>query len=136
MSLIYSKEQDGTLSMLLCGKIARDPERKSTKSGDKIRFSVCYGKSKFMDCEAWADSAAGEMVGYMEKGDPVMVMGTHRKWDYNGKEYQSVDCDGVFPMTLPIAETVGSISAGTKPTEDRSASTFSELTEDDSELPF
>lgn len=130
MSIIYCKEKDGTLNVAVAGKVSREPELKSTSKGDTIKFSVSYGKSKYMDCDTWADSDAGRIAGMLEKGDPVYVMGTHRAWEYNGKSYQSVTADLILTGAVPAPPAAQ--SAAPAP----SAPAMEEITEDDAELPF
>lgn len=133
MSILYSKEQDGTLNVLLTGKVTRDPEIRETAKGNKIRFSVAYGKSKFMNVEAWADSGAGNVAGCLEKGDAVLVTGSHRSHEYNGKTYTNVEAD--FITTPPgIAPT----AAMTEPSvaQTQAPKLGDEWEEVEDELPF
>ncbi len=131
MSIIYSKEQDGTLNVLVCGKVTRDAETKQNNHGTKVKFSVAYGKKKYMDCEAWMDSPAGTVAACLEAGDCVGVSGTHRTWEYNGKTYASIDADMIF--TLP---QISSEPLAQSPSESASSG-FEELEDDDDgELPF
>lgn len=101
MSIIYSKTQDGTIHVLLGGKVSRDAEVKQTGNATRVKFSVAYGKKQYMDCEAFADSDVGAIAACLEKGDTIAVMGEHRSWEYNGKQYQSVSADMIFTMALP-----------------------------------
>ena len=134
MSIIYSRTQDGTLNVLCAGKVTREPEIKSTAKGDKVRFSIAYGSKQYMDCEAWADSDVGAVAGCLEKGDVIAVMGTHKAWEYNGKQYQSLSADILFTMTAPVAPpmTQQEYSAPQAP-----ARSYEEaLDSSDGELPF
>ena len=135
MSLIYSKvtNKDGDVEIhaSACGKITRTPELKETTKGNKVKFSVCYGKGLYMDCEAWADGFVGEIAGHLEQGDFVDARGIIREWDYNGKHYKSLNVDGLFPMGIVSAVT----SEPTK-SEVANAGDWSELTEEDDSLPF
>lgn len=134
MSIFYSKEKDGTLNVLVCGKLTRDPELKENAKGNKIRFSVAYGKSKYIDCDVWADSHAGQIAGCLEKGDIIGAAGTHRTWEYNDKTYSILTVDAIFPMAAPLAPAVSE----TQDVSDVSTTTYQELSEDDDEgeLPF
>ena len=133
MSIIYSKEQDGTLNVLLTGKLARDPELKTTSKGNKTKFSVAYGKKKYMDCEVWTDSPAGELAGCLEKGDTVLLTGSHRSWEYNEKTYHSVDVDAIFPMVAPLRQCQSyDTSVGTSAVEAQ----FEEIDDMEEGLPF
>lgn len=132
MSIIYSKEQDGTLNVLVCGKVVRDPEIKqgNNGSGSRVKFSICYGKKKFMDCEAWADSDVGSVAGLIEKGDVIGVMGTHRTWEYQDRQYSTLSADMIITMTVPENYVSESKPA---PQEE---SSYSEIDDSDGELPF
>jgi single-stranded DNA-binding protein len=135
MSIIYSKEQDGTLNVLVCGKVVRDPEVKqgNNGSGSRVKFSVCYGKKKYMDCEAWADSDIGAVADCLEKGDVIGVMGTHRTWEYQERQYSTLTADMIF--TLSELEGYEPTASSTAP-KSESDSAFSEIDDSDGELPF
>lgn len=128
MAILYSKEQDGTMNVLISGKVSRDPELKHSDRGDRVRFTVAYGKSKFMDCEAWADNPAGAVASCLEKGDPVAVIGTHRSWEYNDKTYSAVTADMVISVTVPES----TMTASTENT----TSSWEDISQTDGELPF
>lgn len=132
MSIIYSKEQDGTLNVLVCGKVVRDPEIKqgNNGSGSRVKFSICYGKKKFMDCEAWADSDVGSVAGLIEKGDVIGVMGTHRTWEYQDRQYSTLSADMIITMTVPE-----NYVSDSKPAP-QAESSYSEIDDSDGELPF
>ena len=133
MSIVYSKEQDGTMNVLVCGKVVRDPELKHGNNGDRVIFSVSYGKSKFMDCEAWADSDVGSVASLLEKNDVVGVSGTHRTWEYNGKTYATLSADMIFTLAVPEAYEPEAPKASAK---SEAPSSFSEIDDSDSDLPF
>ena len=134
MSIIFSKDNDGNLSVAMCGKVSREPEIKDTKNGRKVKFSVNYAKSRYMDCDAWMDSDIGEVAARLEHGDRALFMGTHRTWTYNDKTYQGVTVDGIFPMEL-IPMVVDS-TAEPDETDNKNAGDYAELTDDDTDLPF
>lgn len=142
MSIFHAKEKDGTINVIVCGKVSREPQVKSGSKGNRIQFSVAYGKQKYMDCEAWEDSTAGDMAGCLEKGDVVLVSGTHRSWEYNGKEYQCVTVDFLIPMSMPDVQAVAPAPAPeAKPATSGNykSGKFSDLdddSEDDDDLPF
>ena len=138
MSIIFSKNNDGVLNVAICGKLTKDPELKESNKGNKIKFSINYAKSKYMDCDAWADSGAGEVAAMLEKGDHVFVMGIHRSWNYNEKTYQSVTVDGIWPMgIMPVAAAPQTSGSAAQPDEmgDKKADGWEEL-EDEGDLPF
>lgn len=133
MSIIYSKTQDGTLNVLLSGNVVRDAEVKQTGTVSRVKFSIAYGKKQYMDCEAFADSDVGAIAACLEKGDTVAVMGTHRSWAYNGKQYQSVSADMIFTMALP---QIAAAPEPETPATDSSDSFMHEIDDADEELPF
>ena len=133
MSILYSKEADDTMNVAVSGKVTREPELRESTKGNKVRFSIAYGKSKYMECEVWADSPIASVAGGLERGDIVMVAGTHRKWDYNGKTNQCVTADAIFvPPVLPV------VSGVTPDAQDMvAAGNYQEIApEADGELPF
>lgn len=133
MSILCFKEKDGTVNVLLSGKVSREPEIKSSQKGDKVRFSLAYGKSKFMNVEAWADSDMGRVAGVLEKGDSVCVMGEHRAWTHEDKQYQCVTAD----MILTGAVIPSAPASAPAPSADPTSQTkMTEITEDDAQLPF
>ena len=87
--LLCFKEKDGTVNLRVTGKLARDPEFKPGNDGKqgRVKFSLCYGKSKFMNCEFWAGSTAGRLAGCLEKNDHAAVDGVYRSWTYQDKTY-------------------------------------------------
>lgn len=130
MSIIFSKEQDGTINVLASGKVTRDAEIKQNNHGSKVRFTIAYGKKKYQDFEAWADSEVGQVASCLEHGDDIAATGTYRSWEYNGKTYSSVDADMIFSLhSAPAAEKDAEAP-------EPSSTTFTELDDDDGELPF
>ena len=132
MSIIYSKTQDGTLNVLAAGKVTRDAEVKQSGNVSRVRFSICYDKKAFMDCEAFADSDVGAIAACLEKGDYVAVMGKHRTWEYNEKQYSSLSADFIFTLAVPLPAGQSVVA---EPSE--SHSSFDELSDEETEgLPF
>ncbi len=127
MSIFYSREKDGTLNVHISGKVTQAP--KLSRNEKNVNFSVSYGKSKYMNCEAWADSHAGDIAARLEVGDVVSMDGIHRTWEYNDKTYQSVTIDYISVMGTP--ET-----APQDFTEPTLGVTYEDLQDDDGELPF
>lgn len=139
MSIVASKDKEGNINVILCGKVTREPELKidvNNHNKDRYRFSICYAKKKYMDCDAWANSPAGDVVGCLEQGDNVMLMGTYREWTYEGRTYKSVTVDGVFPMGgFPAVENPAPMPSAE---EVAAAGQFEELEDDyeDDDPPF
>ena len=101
MSIFYSKEKDGTMNVLVFGKVSREPELKVGQKANRVKFSVYYGQKKYMECEAWEDSDSGAMAKLLEKDDPIMCAGTYRTWEYNDKTYSSLSVDFLNTMYAP-----------------------------------
>ena len=102
MSIIYSRTQDGTLNVMLSGKVVRDAEIKQTGNISRVKFTVAYGKKQYMDCETYADSDVGAIASCLEKNDTILVMGVHNTWQYKEKNYQSVAADFIGTMAVPM----------------------------------
>lgn len=127
MSIFRTKEADGTVNALVFGKVTRDPTL--NPKGDRIRFGVAYGKGKFMDIQAFADSPAGQLAGYLEKGDHVCVAGLWESWQREDKTYSAVRADW-----LSVQQTAaGGGPADSAPGGDAE---FVEEDVDDDDLPF
>lgn len=138
MSIVAYKEKDGTINLQLTGTVSRDPEYKETKSGKtKVRFSIAYGKKKYMNCEVWEDRAASDIAARLEKGDTILVAGTHSSWERDGKQYEVLDLELILPMSLPVAAPAPDSSGKPRMPDERDKAASSEWDEeDDSELPF
>lgn len=136
MSIIYSKTQDGTINVLLAGKVTRDSEVKKTGDISRVKFPVCYDKKQYMDCEAFADSDVGAVAGCLEKGDTVAVMGKYRTWEYNGKTYKSVTADFIFTLAVPQPYIPEQPEQPEQPAEQQTTQFAQQINEADYELPF
>lgn len=130
MSIIYSKTQDGTLNILAAGKVTRDAEVKQTGNISRVKFSIAYDKKQYMDCEAFADSDVGAVAACLEKGDIVAVMGKHRTWEYNDKQYFSLSADFIFTMSVPEYDAPHSEQS------EQTSAKFEKLDNSEEELPF
>lgn len=108
MAIFCYKEKDDTLNAFVSGKVTRDPEVKENSKGDIVKFSVAYGKKKYMQIEAWADSDVGGIAGCLEKGDVVGVAGTYSSWEYNDKQYSKLSADMIFTLAQPAPVSVNS----------------------------
>ena len=137
MAIIYSKESDGIVNAFVTGKVSREPETKPSKNGEKVKFSVAYGKKKYMQIESWSDSDVGQMALCVEKGDIVGVTGVYDKWTYNDKEYSAVTADAIFLMGAPVASSAPAPKEKPAPTQFKPGK-FNDIEPDDEddELPF
>lgn len=91
MSILCFKEKDGTLNVMVAGRVQKAPML--TAGGRKLGFSVRYGKGKFMNVDAWENSGAWDTAGMLEKDDAVAVIGVHTSREHDGKTYESLNAD-------------------------------------------
>ena len=129
MSIIFAKEKDGTINVHAAGYITHEP-----KVFDKIvLFSICYGKDKYYDCKAWRNDPAGKIASCLERHDVVMVDGVYDVYQPEGGEKKErIAVDAIVSV---VATTVS--ASGPKTSESKASSgPFTEIDEEDSELPF
>lgn len=137
MSIIAFKEKDGTINMTITGNVSRDPELKDGDHGGKVRFSVAYGKKKFQNVEVFADSTAGHLSSWLEKGDRVSVSGTWEAWEYNGKKYDVLRADFIqVQQDFPAGEENGADERKTAQNAKSEQSVMDEYAEVEEDLPF
>lgn len=140
MAIFCFKEKDDTINALVSGKVSREPEIKSSTAGDRVRFSVAYGKKKFMEIEAWCNGIVGDMAGALEKGDVVLVSGTYRSWEYNAKTYSAITADAILPLTFPQDVTGVPSAPAKKTTEQYKSGKFEDIeygeADGEDDLPF
>lgn len=88
----------GFNKVILMGNLTRDPETRSTSSGQSVtNFSLAVSRSwkgqdgsqqeqtSFINCVAWAK--AGEIIAqYLTKGSPVLVSGRLDQRSYEDKD--------------------------------------------------
>lgn len=135
---VFKEKEDGTINALVTGKVSREPEIRQNAKGDVIKFSVAFGKKKYMNVEAWSDSDVGAVAGCLEKGDVVLASGTYSEWEYNGRQYSRMTADIILPMQTTPAPVMQNNIAAVEPDErDKlAAGEFTDLYDDDGELPF
>ena len=104
MSILQTREKDGTVNIQIAGKVSQDP--RYNQKGDRINFSVMYGKNKFMNCQAYADTPAGFFIGFLEKGDHVLLTGIYEEWEREGKKYSALKVDFATVQPAPQNDTV------------------------------
>jgi single-stranded DNA-binding protein len=130
------------------GKISKEPEQRQAGNGMVTNFSLIYGyeenqlddkgrrKAKFIDIAVWNGE---DSVKLLRKGDKVLVAGRLGKREYNGKEYYTITADAIFP-SLGLVDTLTQPAPVQSQPEERNATAptiqFTELDEDDGELPF
>jgi single-strand DNA-binding protein len=95
----------GFNKVTLLGNLTRDPELKSTPSGQSVAsFSLAVNRSwknasgetqeavDYIDCNAWGK--AGEIITqYMQKGRPILISGRlqQRSWEQEGQKRSKVE---------------------------------------------
>ena len=140
--IVFSREKDGTINVSLSGRVKKGAELHETTKGTKVRFSVSYGKQKYMNCDARFDSDAGRYASRLENGDCVHVDGTYREWNYNGKFYNSVSvewCGTMGDIILPkmsgnSTDASSENDADTDPSSTKAD--LEEIAEEEEGLPF
>ena len=142
--------------IILMGRLTRDPEMRTTQSGTAVAsFSLAVDRdfkdkqtgekaTDFIDVVAWRNT--GEFVcKYFTKGRMAVVEGRLqiRDWtDQNGNKRRSAEvvADNVyFGDSKRDGDSGGSYGGGYQPTGrpvDVSAADFTEIDEEDGELPF
>lgn len=133
MAQLVFKEKDGAINMIVTGQLTREPEL--NRKGDTVKFSVAYGKKKYRNVQAWADSHAGRLAGCLEKGDHVLAAGVWEQWDYDGKSYDALKADYLAVQEdAPMAAEEYEPDAPEDAPQGRSA--FMEIDDAPGELPF
>lgn len=129
MSIIFAKEKDGTINIHAAGYITHEP-----KVFDKIvLFSICYGKDKYYDCKAWRNDPAGKIASCLERHDVVVVDGVYNVYHPEGGEKKErIAVDAIVPVVAAAMSASGQQTRAKEAT----SGPFSEIEEDDSELPF
>lgn len=95
----------GFNKVILMGNLTRDPELRSTPSGQSVAsFSLAVNRSwknasgetqeavDYIDCNAWGK--AGEIISqYMQKGRAILVSGRlqQRSWEQDGQKRSKVE---------------------------------------------
>lgn len=133
---------------VIMGRLTRDPEIRYTQSGTAVAYFTlavdrdykaegAERETDFIDCVAWRNTA--EFVSRnFTKGRMVVVSGRLqvRKWsdnDGNTRRSTEVVAENVyFGDSKPAAAAVG----GQAFTESRPPQDFSEIPDDDEDLPF
>lgn len=136
MAIIAFKEKDGTVNMAVAGNVSRDPVLQTTDKGSKVKFSVGYGKGKFQNVEAKADTPQGRLAGCLEKGDRVLVFGKWETWTYQDKSYDTLYADFISAQQDASFSEAVNTPAEPKAAQSAENSPYSDLQDTDEELPF
>ena len=124
------------------GRLGRDPEMRSTATGDQVaNFSIAVGwKSKQKEGTEWVNVVAfgklAEIIGqYLTKGSRIFVSGKQRsrKWqDQNGQDRYSTE---IVANELQMLDSKGSGNTG-QPAREESAPVSQEHYEFEDDIPF
>ena len=138
MSLFQSKEKDGTINLAVSGYLTKEP--KTFEKDGRITmalFSVCYGKSKYMDIKV--PGFREELLNLalcLEAKDNVEVKGVFESYTgKDGTQHSQIFADWIAVLQAPPAaeEREQRHSAA-----ENSAPALREIQEeeDDGDLPF
>ena len=122
---VRQPEQQNTV--LLTGRLTRDPELKYTASGTAMcRFGLAVNRrykdktgefkdeTTFVNCVIWRE--AGERVGkVVKKGSPVHVEGRLRSYDFqdkDGNKRSGIEVEARRVQILEKASSAGSTGVG------------------------
>lgn len=118
--------------LIIMGRLAKEPEMRSTTSGVSVcSFTVAVDRSgtdatDFVDCVAWRNTA--EFVSkYFHKGKMILTEGSlqSRKWtDKNGNN--RISWENVVERVYFCGDKSG----------DAKQAEFTEITDEDGDLPF
>lgn len=86
------------------GTLVRDAELRHNKKS-KAQATVKWARGQFLNIEAWGDDPSYAVLASLEKGEEVIVFGTHYRFDYQTrdgerKEGYALKAEIVLPMTL------------------------------------
>ena len=132
MSIIFSKEKDGTINVHAAGYVTKEP-----KVYDKVvLFGVCYDKGKYLDCKCWRNDISGQIAECLEKHDVVTVDGKYESYENkDGDTKWQAQLDAIQPITPPVAAAPSQTAAPAQ-TQSQQTGGFTDLDEVDDQLPF
>lgn len=125
------------------GRLVADPEMRTTQGGTSVcSFRVAWSETYkererklFLACTAWG--GLGEMVGkHFAKGKEIVVEGTLETREYEAKDGAK---RSVIELRVDRAHFCGTKGTDTAPAQNAPhapAGGFTEVSEDDGELPF
>lgn len=103
MGRIANKRPDGGYDTVVWGSVSQASSIGETQNHNpKVKFSVCYAKSTYMNCVAYGNTDTTQFAASLEKGDLVLCAGLWSERQYTDKDgnprrYQELVCDIVFP---------------------------------------
>lgn len=128
--------------VMVCGGCAKDAELQYVGDDDKRLCKVGLAVGRQPDPEGgdrpktvWANVVAwhglASVLSLAKKGDPVLVIGTLKSREYEGKTYTDLVADWLWVSS--VHSTVESLSSAPSSAEDVP---FKDLSGDDGDLPF
>lgn len=130
--------------VMVCGHCSKDGElqRVGEKQSRLCKVGVAVDKrpdpenpsgkpvNVWANVTAWHDLAS--VLARVKKGDSILVIGRVKSREYEGKEYKDLEADWIGVSALPPAASNSSHYDAPVPAGDQ----FTELDDDDGELPF
>ena len=134
----YNRNGESIETGLYIGQVIRDGELRPTKSGKSFgkssvrAFNCKDGTAKFLEIKSF-DDAISRIIANLRKGDRILVSGTIKTDEYNGKENHSMFVEFLITMDIPTS-TMAENRAALNQRMDSAG--FAEAPEEDAELPF
>lgn len=127
-------------TIILQGRLTKDAEIRYTKSEKAVAsFSVAVDRGRdngadFINCVAWENTALF-VDKYFKKGDMILLEGKLHQRNYEDKDGNKRT---LYEVVVGSANFCGSKSKSGEASHDAvsTGQTFTELTDDDGDLPF
>lgn len=89
------------INVTVAGRLTKDAELRPVGSSQVCSFSVAsdtgFGDRKqthFFECSLWGNQGAA-LNQYLQKGNPVTVIGEFSEREYNGKQYKELRVNNI-----------------------------------------
>lgn len=133
----YDRNGEKRETGLFAGLVSQAGELRSTTTSGKTygqasvrAFNRKDGTAAFMTIKSF-QSGTAELIAALRKGDRILAAGVVETREYNGKTYTDMLADIVIPADIvPNSPASYTAPATSSPSE------FSEIGEEDGELPF
>lgn len=143
----YNKQGEPRETGLFAGLVSQDGELRQTQAGKRYgqasvrAFNRKDGTAAFMTIKTFSEDMA-PLISNLRKGDRILAAGVVETREYNGKTYTDMLVDfilpgDVFPAT-PVNQAANRAALESRMNTAVSGnnSGFSEIGEEDGELPF
>lgn len=88
---------------IVWGNVVRDAEMRHHKK-PKAQVTVKWARGQFLNVEAWGDDPSFPVIASLEKGEEILVFGTHYRYEYESKGERkqgfALKAEIVLPMAL------------------------------------